>query len=295
MTRRTLSSLGAIAICAVFHFPVTSLQAGPEQQQQPFANNAVSITDDTPETKGGSGREQSHSEDTDAPPEITPENTPEIAPGGGLSDSTGIANESRALGTPNGMFSNRPADPEETSDESFLSRFDPRENEFLRIVVAMVVVIGLLVLLRLILQKTTSGLGGAGRPSGVLEILARYPVARGQQLMLLKLGRRIILTHQTSTGMATISEVSDSDEVASLLTRIETGTREKTGSKFSSLLSGFEEEHSRQGGIELPHHTLTSPQDGELIDLTRRRRAGKGGRGGRWNPGGLFGSRRAAL
>ncbi len=232
MTRRPLSSLGAIAICAVFHFPVTSLQAGPEQQQ-PFANNAVSITDDLAETKGGSGREQSHSEDTEAPPE----NTPEIAPEGGLSDSTGIANESRSLGTPNGMFSNRPADPVETSDESFLSRFDPRQNDFLRIIVAMVVVISLLVLLRLILQKTASGLGGAGRPSGVLEILARYPVARGQQLILLKLGRRIILTHQTSTGMATISEVSDSDEVASLLTRIETGTREKTGSKFSSLLS----------------------------------------------------------
>ena len=190
------------------------------------------------------------------------------------------------------MFSNRPADPVETTDKSFLSRFDPRQNEFLRIITAMVVVISLLVLLRLILQKTSSGLGGASRPSGVLEILARYPVARGQQLVLLKLGRRIILTHQTSTGMATISEVSDSDEVASLLTRIETGTREKTGSKFSSLLSGFEEEHSRQGGIELPHHALTSPQDGELIDLTRRRRAGKGGRG---NRGGLFGSRRAAL
>ncbi len=284
MTLRSFSSLGAIVICAVFHFPVTTLHAG---QQQPLANNAVSLTDSVPETEGGSGRDQSNPEDNEA--------APEAFPGGGISDSNGVVNESRSLGIPNGMFSNQPKDSGEASDESFLARFDPRQNEFLRIIVAMVVVIGLLILLRFILQKTSSGLVGGGRPSGVLEILARYPVARGQQLILLKLGRRIILTHQTSTGMATISEVSDSDEVAGLLTRIEAGTREKAGSKFRSMLSGFEEEHSRQGGIDLQHHALTSPRDGELIDLTRRRRAGRGSRASRGGWGGFFSSRRAAL
>lgn len=285
MTHRSFSSLGAILLCAVFHFPLATLHA--DQQQQPLANNAVSLTDSIRETEGGSGRDQSNPGDDQAAPKVAPKVSPETVPGGGISFPTGILNESRALGTPNGMFSNRPADPGEASDESFLTRFDPRHNDFLRIIVAMVVVIGLLILLRFILQKTASGLVGGGRPSGVLEILARYPVARGQQLILLKLGRRIILTHQTSTGMTTISEVSDSDEVAGLLTRIEAGTREKAGSKFRSMLSGFEEEHSRQAGIELQHHALTSPRDGELIDLTRRKR-------GRIL-GGLFSNRRTAL
>lgn len=277
MTHRSFSSLGAIAICAAFQFSGSSLHAAP--QRQPQANHAVSISDAIRDTDGNSGVAQSSTEEN----QISPEGSED----GDISARAGIENEARPLGVPNGMFSNRPTDPQPTTDESLLSRFDPRQNDILRIIAAMGVVIGLLILLRYILQKTTTGIGGGGRPSGVLEILARYPIARGQQLILLKLGRRIILAHQTSTCLETISEISDADEVAGLLTRIEAGSREKIGSKFRSMLTSFEEDHTRQGGSELKHHALTSPRDGELIDLTQRKRGGI--------LGGIFSNRRASL
>ena len=118
MIRRSLFSLCAIAIVVVFHFPDTTLHAGQEQQQ-PLANNAVSITNSLQETGVGTGRDQAKTEDI------------ETAPEGDNSSPSNVANESRSLGTPNGMFSNKPVETGETSDESFLTRLDPRKNEFL--------------------------------------------------------------------------------------------------------------------------------------------------------------------
>ena len=56
--------------------------------------------------------------------------------------------------------------------------------------------IGLLVLLRVVLKRT-AGLGGTSRPAGVLEVLARYPVARGQSLVLINLTGKTIFKRWT--------------------------------------------------------------------------------------------------
>ncbi|HLO39520.1 MAG TPA: hypothetical protein VK176_00745 [Phycisphaerales bacterium] len=67
-------------------------------------------------------------------------------------------------------------------------------------------------------------LGPAGRaPSGVVLVLARYPVQRGQTLVLLKVGPRIILTCQsrpsrfTAASMSTLCEFTEPDQVAELV------------------------------------------------------------------------------
>jgi flagellar biogenesis protein FliO len=69
-----------------------------------------------------------------------------------------------------------------------------------------------------------AALGAGGKaPSGVLEVLARYPVARAQRLVLIRVGRRVVLVCQSSGiksssgGMSVITEFTDADEVASLL------------------------------------------------------------------------------
>jgi hypothetical protein len=76
-----------------------------------------------------------------------------------------------------------------------------------------------------------------------MEILARYPIARGQHLTLLKLGRRVLLVHQTGTAMSTLTEVADPDEVASLLSRIEAGSSGRDADRFRSMLKQYQREH----------------------------------------------------
>ena len=81
----------------------------------------------------------------------------------------------------------------------------------------------------------------AGRPAGVLEIMARYPVGRGQHLLVLRFDRRLLLVHQAGGRMERITEVSGADEVASLLCRLEAGASGGEADRFRRALADFEQ------------------------------------------------------
>lgn len=138
-------------------------------------------------------------------------------------------------------------------------------SEVLRVGGALAVVVGLLLLFAM-LTRRLSGTLRAGRPAGVLEVLARYPVGRGQHLMLLKLDRRVLLVHQSGSNMATLADLREPGEVASLLSRIEAANRESMGGRFQLLLE-------RAGGRFGDGATAggAAARDGEVetIDLTR--------------------------
>ncbi len=113
---------------------------------------------------------------------------------------------------------------------------------------ALAVVLGIVFILRSAtkwLAARAPSLGsqltaGGRAPSGVLEVLGRYPVARGQKLVLLRLDRRVLLLNQTSTGFTTLTELTDPEEVASLLTKARTDEGESIASRFTSVLRSLE-------------------------------------------------------
>ncbi|MHC5004548.1 MAG: flagellar biosynthetic protein FliO, partial [Planctomycetota bacterium] len=136
-----------------------------------------------------------------------------------------------------------------------------------RVLGGLAAVIGLIVLLRLALRRAAGPLGGGGRPSGVLEVLARYPVGRGQQLILLKVARRLLLVHQSGPAMRTLSELSDPEEVAVVLARIEAGSRRGSRS-FRSALQRYETDH-RAHETTPRGATLLPAGEPEIVDLTQ--------------------------
>jgi flagellar biogenesis protein FliO len=163
--------------------------------------------------------------------------------------------------------------PENTEPRGGLTNLlDPNRNELVRVGGALAVVLGLLILLRLAVRRWGSAwLGGARRPSGVIEILARYPVARGQQLIVVKLVRRILLVHHGGNSMTTLAEVVDNDEVAALLTRIEAATGRRNEG-FSEALAESDRTYARPPGGARPRRreAILPPGRGEVVDLTRR-------------------------
>ncbi|MCP3905457.1 MAG: FliO/MopB family protein [Planctomycetes bacterium] len=177
------------------------------------------------------------------------------------------AHETRALGTPNGLFSARPASETGAEDEDVgpLGALDPRRNDMTRLGLALALVIGLAVAVRLVFRRFSGVLGGGGRPAGVMEILARYPVARGQSVVLLKVARRVLVVHHGGNGMTTLSEITEPDEVAQLLARMESGSRARDAVKFRSTLRNFEREHEQLAAES------SDPGAGiiEVVDLTR--------------------------
>lgn len=127
------------------------------------------------------------------------------------------------------------------------------DSSWYRTIASLGAVLCIMYVVGLIIKRfsPTTGLAGAigpgGKaPSGVVEVLARYPAGKGVMLILLKVDRRVLLISQNqsraSTTMSTLTEFSDATEVASLIAK--TATRSlaseleevTTGTSFRSAL-----------------------------------------------------------
>lgn len=116
----------------------------------------------------------------------------------------------------------------------------------------LVLIVGLAMVARAVARKNGSlavALGGARAPAGIVEVLGRYPLSRGQSLLLIKLDRRILLIGQSHArrrggagSLATLADVSDAEDVASILLRVQDAEGEATAAKFRSLLERFDRE-----------------------------------------------------
>lgn len=123
-------------------------------------------------------------------------------------------------------------------------------SPLLRTLGSLVLVVALIFALRWIFTRSarfTGGLraqlGAGGRaPAGILQILARYPIARSQTLVLLKLDQRILLLNQTTTGFRTLSEIHDPDEVASILRACRDEEGASLSNRFNALLRSLEKD-----------------------------------------------------
>jgi flagellar biogenesis protein FliO len=141
------------------------------------------------------------------------------------------------------------------------------------------------------------GLGapGARGPSGVVQVLARYPVARGQQVVLLEVGRRILVTHQTAQAVTTLSEFTDADDVADLRARCEAGRRGTRDFSFDAILRRssreFDRAESARGAVARAPEAAVGRHDVrsvlpealrsaeiETVDLTRQGASARGAR-----------------
>ena len=132
-------------------------------------------------------------------------------------------------------------------------------------------------LLRTLIRKSSTNgtarslLARVRAPEGVASILARYPVARGEHVVLLEVGRRILVVHQASGSMTTLSELTDRDEVADIRARINGEEREKATETFAPALEASLEAESKLDSLQpvqdMPGFVA------ETVDLTRRKRA----------------------
>lgn len=117
-----------------------------------------------------------------------------------------------------------------------------------RTILALVFVVGLILFAWAIYRRLAAGAGGLGSqlsaggraPSGVLNVLGRYPISRGNTLVLLKLDRRVLLLNQTSAGFATLAEVTEPEEVASLLLKTRDEEGQTISGRFAHLLRSME-------------------------------------------------------
>jgi hypothetical protein len=120
-------------------------------------------------------------------------------------------------------------------------------------------------------------MGAGGRaPSGVLEVLARYPAPGGLTLVLLKLDRRVLLLSQSRSGrfgrsssMRALCEITDPEEVAALVGRCRDEAGESLAGRFRSMLHQFEASDEDLAGLEQeePLRLVEYSTDGDRVEL----------------------------
>lgn len=129
----------------------------------------------------------------------------------------------------------------------------------LALVLVLIVVVGW------VLSRLTRGnaslASGSRAPAGILEVLGRYPLGRGQTLVLLKMDQRVLLLAQSAPtrgscgGVTTLAELRDAQDVASILLKVSESEQTGPASKFNRMLEQFNGEVS---GVDARGRTVGS-------------------------------------
>lgn len=131
----------------------------------------------------------------------------------------------------------RPVTPRSSAEDRAVSSDGGRgaAGSIVRTLLALAVVVALIVGLRIALRRFR---GSSVSRTGPMSVLARTSVSARQQLLLVRLGRRLVLVGSGPEGMRALTEVLDADEVADLIRQAGGKADGKAGEGQSSREGG---------------------------------------------------------
>lgn len=180
-----------------------------------------------------------------ATPETTPEHLDTAVPSTSAPRNT--ARPTRSLSIP------RPAHEQLPLGSESSSTTEPPTSGWPRVLIALVGTIALAIGVAAGVRKLAGGRFGlsnsARAPSGLVEVLARYPLSPRHHLIVLKLDRRVLLLSEstglrgTAAGLRTITEITDPEEVASILLKTRDDEGDSIAAKFRDAMDRHESLH----------------------------------------------------
>ena len=177
------------------------------------------------------------------------------------------------------------AEADDVRESASLGAGEPRADAgWTRTVLALAVVLGVILAAGVGLRRfARSGptlavaLGPGGpSPSGVLEVLGRYPAGRGQSLVLLKVDRRVLLLSQShggrggGGGFRTLCTFDDAEDVASLLVKTRDAADESMSARFTAMLRRFDATHV-ESDPDVSWPAPGQPSGQSAVEALRRR------------------------
>ena len=188
-----------------------------------------------------------------------------------------IANPSAMSADPSAL--NVPTLPARTGPTSEGETMSLANSALVRLAAATAGVLLLAVLVLSRLPKKVRQRASAG-PSGVVEIVARWPVAKGERLILVKFDRRMLLCHDAGQGWNRLCEVDDLTAMARIAEAIEgkpdrdafrrtletVATQGNSGRVRRARPAALVETSSQ------PVEQSSRPKRGVVVDLTKGRR-----------------------
>jgi flagellar biosynthetic protein FliO len=127
--------------------------------------------------------------------------------------------------------------------------------ELPRVLMALGIVLGLIFLLRWVMKSFfAGGVAGAAAGSRAMQVLSRSPLSPRQQLLLVRVGRRLIVVGDSAGQMTALSEITDPDEVAALVGQLQdeklSAASRTFGGLFTRVRKGFNGGSDPEDGVE---------------------------------------------
>lgn len=97
-------------------------------------------------------------------------------------------------------------------------------------------------------------------PDAAWEILGSAPLDNKHQVMVVRLGRRLLVLGRSEEGLQTLSEITSADEVSQLVTLCQSAHQPAEKSSFRQLYENF---RSQIGASETEHDASQSSTNGE--------------------------------
>lgn len=151
------------------------------------------------------------------------------------------AAERLTLGTPGGL---------DRVDHLAPATTKLRESDWVvKTLSALGLVVGLILLLRAVLGRLVHR-SGTVATSALLEVLGRVNVAPRHQVLLVRVGGRILVVGDNTAGLRTLADIDDPEEVAGLLAAVAASKPHSVSRSFTQLLDrfngDFRDDHRRQ-------------------------------------------------
>jgi len=197
-----------------------------------------------------------------------------MSAGGGLPSTDVSPNESRPLGSVPSISGN--------TTGANKAQAPSISSWFVNTLLALLVVVAAVFLLRAILSKLT-GRAPLSANQHVVDVLARVGVSPKSHVMLVKLGRRILVVGDSPSGLSTLADIDDADEVASLLQAINARKPGSASGGFDQMLGRLGNDYDdvdrrAEEGSDLQEHRVDRARDNVSALVSRLRHLGSGGR-----------------
>ncbi len=121
--------------------------------------------------------------------------------------------------------------------------------EVKRVLIALSIVIVLILALRWFGRKFF-GVAGGGRSTRTIQVLSRSPLSPRQQVVLVRVGRRLLVLADSGGQMSTLSEITDPDEVAALIGQLQDDHADRVTTTFGNLFGRMRAPFERQAAAD---------------------------------------------
>lgn len=112
---------------------------------------------------------------------------------------------------------------------------------FIQTLVALAIVLGLIYVLRIVMMRL-SGTTPTGASAALIEVLARTPIGPKTQVLFLKMNQRVIVAGQTPAGLNTLATIDEPEDVAWILSQVETANPKSISHSFKRMLGSFDKD-----------------------------------------------------